>query len=185
MPIKYSCPNAFLNYPTTKVSFQLDRDVAFHLTVSPICLPLHLKDGGVNRPPPGAAATVAGWGNTAFRGSSSDVLLEITLTVVTNEECTKKYSDFTGVNIDRTKICAYDPLESGSACQGDSGGPLMAGTRFGADFDSFRYYLTGIVSFGFKCGEPGIPGVYTRVAEYTDWIKANLNLPLNNADLLT
>jgi len=104
--------------------------------------------------------------------------------VVANEECARKYADFRGVNIDGSKICAYDPLESGSACQGDSGGPLMAGTRFGEDFDSFRYYLTGVVSFGFKCGEPDIPGVYTRVSEYSQWISANLNAPYDNADLL-
>jgi len=60
---------------------KLDRDVVFRETISPVCLPLHLDDGGRDRPPPGAGATVAGWGNTAFRGSSSDILMEITLRV--------------------------------------------------------------------------------------------------------
>jgi serine protease 56 len=36
-----------------------------------------------------------------------------------------------------------------------------------------RWTQLGIVSFGNKCGEPGYPGVYTRISEYLDWIKEN------------
>ena len=31
----------------------------------------------------------------------------------------------------------------------------------------------GIVSFGNKCAEPGVPGVYTRITHFMDWILAN------------
>lgn len=34
-----------------------------------------------------------------------------------------------------------------------------------------RWTQLGIVSFGNKCGEPGYPGVYTRLSEYVDWIR--------------
>lgn len=37
------------------------------------------------------------------------------------------------------------------------------------------WYCAGIVSFGpTPCGKPGIPGVYTRVSAYTDWIVKNI-----------
>lgn len=37
------------------------------------------------------------------------------------------------------------------------------------------WYCAGIVSFGPKtCGQKGIPGVYTRVSSYTDWIVKNI-----------
>ena len=59
-------------------------------------------------------------------------------------------------------------------CQGDSGGPLM--TPFGSPGDEsgvaqFGWFQIGIVSFGYRCAEPGFPGVYTRVTEFTDWIR--------------
>lgn len=60
------------------------------------------------------------------------------------------------------KLLIYSFLEY----QGDSGGPLMMRLNQ-------RWTQLGIVSFGNKCGEPGYPGVYTRLSEYTDWIRDN------------
>jgi secreted trypsin-like serine protease len=51
-------------------------------------------------------------------------------------------------------------------CHGDSGGPLACQTGDGS------YKLVGIVNWGGGyCGEPGKPGVYTRVQYYDKWIQ--------------
>lgn len=39
---------------------------------------------------------------------------------------------------------------------------------------SKRWMVIGIVSWGLKCGEPGYPGVYTRVSRYNEWILENV-----------
>lgn len=55
------------------------------------------------------------------------------------------------------------PQPPRDACQGDSGGPFVINGE-----------LVGIISFGRDCGE-NIPGVYTRVPSFIDWINENTN----------
>ena len=54
--------------------------------------------------------------------------------------------------------------------QGDSGGPMMFPSPTGPYF-----YTIGVVSFGYKCADARVPGVYTRVSEYLDWIMDHLH----------
>lgn len=59
------------------------------------------------------------------------------------------------------QICATGLKDSGAdSCYGDSGGPLL----------DAKGKLYGIVSWGVSCGRNGLPGVYTRVADFEDWI---------------
>ena len=41
--------------------------------------------------------------------------------------------------------------------------------------------IYGIISFGDGCGNPKLPGVYTRVTSYLRWIKSHMDkLPSKN-----
>ncbi|KAH0946184.1 hypothetical protein HN011_007889 [Eciton burchellii] len=112
----------------------------------------------------GTRPTVVGWGTTYYGGKESTVQRQAVLPVWRNEDCNAAYFQ----PITNNFLCAGYTQGGKDACQGDSGGPLMLRINE-------RWTQIGIVSFGNKCGEPGYPGVYTRVSEYTDWIKNNIN----------
>jgi len=147
---------------------EFDKEVTFKTGIQPVCLPSKtpalLTDKFVSE-----GVYIAGWGATSFRGPTSNLLLQGIISVVSNEECKEKFSQFNNVEIGDTKICARDRNDRIDACQGDSGGPMVALKRSG---DSrYRYHLLGVVSFGYRCAVKGFPGVYTRVTEYDQWIR--------------
>ncbi|KAJ3639884.1 hypothetical protein Zmor_003255 [Zophobas morio] len=137
----------------------LDKPARKSKYVIPLCLP----------PPElqterfaGRKTTVVGWGTTFYGGKESTVQRQAVLPVWANEDCNQAYFQPITDNF----ICAGYAKGGTDACQGDSGGPLMI------HWDT-RWIQVGIVSFGNKCGEPGYPGVYTRVTKYLDWIREN------------
>lgn len=65
------------------------------------------------------------------------------------------------------QYCAYDPHTMNDSCQGDSGGPL----QYFTEGNSTVAVVVGVVSFGISCGNL-LPGIYTRVAYYLDWIES-------------
>jgi len=74
---------------------------------------------------------------------------------------------------DDTILCAGNAYGNNDACQGDSGGPLIC-------VDDGKPVLQGVVSWGVRCGERLLPGVYTRVAHYSRWIQAETNISYKN-----
>lgn len=90
--------------------------------------------------------------------------------MVPKANCTQIYSKY-GVALLNSQVCAGGVSKKDS-CTGDSGGPLMAPDRTHTEE---RIVLYGIVSFGpTQCGVGNIPGIYTRVADYIEWISGNI-----------
>lgn len=105
-------------------------------------------------------------------GKSSNILQELQIPVLNNEVCQEQYKK-QGKLIDSKQfnnavLCA-GVLEGGKdSCQGDSGGPLM-GVK--VMLDGARFFQAGIVSYGIGCARQDVPGVYTRVQTFMDWIE--------------
>jgi secreted trypsin-like serine protease len=105
----------------------------------------------------GVTVVAIGWGKTETGRLSSELRQAdlATLDCATAEAVSSRTT--------KSQICAAKPGKD--ACQGDSGGPLI--------LVQDEPVLVGVVSWGDKCGEPGHPGVYTRIdrAHYLGWIR--------------
>ncbi|CAG0892585.1 unnamed protein product [Cyprideis torosa] len=108
---------------------------------------------------------VSGWGTTKSEGSLAENLLFAPVDMMKHSECVSIMAKKSTIKIDETMICAGG--NDKDACQGDSGGPLACDNEG-------ESVLVGIVSWGIGCATPGVPGVYTNVAHYSDWIAAKL-----------
>ncbi|KAL4090274.1 hypothetical protein QTP88_025147 [Uroleucon formosanum] len=148
----------------------LKNSVTFNELIQPICLPLLLDMNKVEKSK--NIPFVVGWGsiNTAPQKNEkiSKSLMEVRIPISNITECKQTYSNYKSVIDDRV-LCAGYPEGGKDSCRGDSGGPLMWSKRN-------QFYLIGVVSYGFnECGDPGHPGVYTKVTSYTDWILDGIN----------
>merc|ERR1712200_42393 len=84
--------------------FKLEEDVSLS-TYTPVCMPS--KDESFH----GKSGWAVGWGDTEYKGESSDVLLEVELPIVAQESCQDQYSLLPGM------LCAGG--EGKDTCQGD------------------------------------------------------------------
>lgn len=64
-------------------------------------------------------------------------------------------------------VCAGG-VKNEDTCYGDGGGPLVCPVNHD------KYVQTGIVSWGVGCGEEDVPGVYTNVALFRQWIDGEM-----------
>ncbi|XP_022825250.1 trypsin delta-like [Spodoptera litura] len=113
--------------------------------------------------PAGTGAVVSGFGTTSYEGSSSEVLKAARVSIVSQSVCARAYLRI--ATIGAGMVCANGSNPPKDACQGDSGGPLVV-----------RNVLVGIVSWGEGCANTNYPGVYTRVSEYSPWIRQKLEI---------
>lgn len=103
---------------------------------------------------------VMGWGTLREGGSLATTLMEVTVPLVTTEECLSAYPG----EINDSMICAGLKEGGKDSCQGDSGGPLVV-----TNADNVEV-LVGVVSWGAGCARPKKYGVYSDVAFARDWI---------------
>lgn len=112
----------------------------------------------------GVEATVTGWGDRLPGANDFPAELhEVEVPIVTNSACGAAYPGSITANM----ICAGLPQGGRDSCQGDSGGPLVVFNN-----ERSQWELAGIVSWGQGCALPGLPGVYTRVSRFAQWVAA-------------
>ena len=163
------------NYINDIALLKLVRPVNIGATINLLCLPDADEENEGRRDP----SVVIGWGLTE-NGTFSDILQELDLEDIPIDECTDEYrqsfikrnfsrAQASTFNISNSQICAKGPSFGKDSCRGDSGGPLMSTNSNG------QWVINGVVSFGnMKC-DSEVPGVYTRVSKYLQWIDSIIN----------
>uniref|UniRef100_A0A1A9WPB6 Peptidase S1 domain-containing protein n=1 Tax=Glossina brevipalpis TaxID=37001 RepID=A0A1A9WPB6_9MUSC len=156
------------NFENDIALIRLPQSLEYERSIRPVCLPERQNAEYFNN-----YGVISGWGLTE-KGKISDVLLHAEVPVLSLDYCRKiyRYNHFNS-----TKICASGVNEI-DICKGDSGGPLVARLEGYHVGRKFRYLQTGIISAGISaCGdERSLPGVFTDVASYIDWIEEKLEL---------
>uniref|UniRef100_A0A8C0M8P7 t-plasminogen activator n=1 Tax=Canis lupus familiaris TaxID=9615 RepID=A0A8C0M8P7_CANLF len=103
----------------------------------------------------------------------SERLKEAHVRLCPSSRCTSR--QLSNKTMTNDMLCAGDTRSGGNqanlhdACQGDSGGPL-------ACMKDNRMTLVGIISWDIGCGQKDVPGIYTKVTDYLDWIQDNMQL---------
>ena len=115
---------------------------------------------------PGAPLEAIGRGNLTSLGFLfSSQLFRTELPARPLEDCKRLLQG--GRLLDKTHLCAGGHAGGEDTCQGDSGGPLILHTATGPQ-------LAGLTSYGFGCGQPNSPGVYTKVSAFGAWVSKEM-----------
>lgn len=142
---------------------KLSRTVEINSFVRPACIHTTAQEINSNQ-----ELVATGWGVTnATTFSKSDVLLKVDLTLLNIDSCNTTYIQLAERklrSLNEGHLCT-SPGER-DTCDGDSGGPLQIVDNIGVST------IVGVTSSGISCGSPFIPGIYTRVAFFLDWIES-------------
>ncbi|KAL1398008.1 hypothetical protein pipiens_009294 [Culex pipiens pipiens] len=161
--------NLYIPHDNDIALFQLATRVAFHEHLLPVCLPPpHIRELV-----PGTNCTVVGWGKREDSSLPAGVsyepaLNEVNVPILNRDLCNEWLET---LNVTEGMICAGYQEGGRDACQGDSGGPLLCPYPNEKD----RWFVGGIVSWGVRCANPKLPGVYANVPKFIPWILAQIN----------
>ncbi|KAL7988458.1 hypothetical protein Chor_007377 [Crotalus horridus] len=131
-------------------------------TISPICLPGASSEYD---PQIGTLGYIAGWGKTDATQTSPKPSVRLRaawIPVVNMNTCQNVKKETSTYVFTENMICAGDGQQD--SCQGDSGGAYVIKDPQ----NETHYYVAGLVSWGPECGTYGL---YTKVANYVDWIR--------------
>ncbi|XP_050666319.1 trypsin CFT-1-like [Leptidea sinapis] len=111
----------------------------------------------------GEPVSIIGWGSNAYKEPHSEELRKGDLVIINQDICRSNYN-IIAMTVTQNMICAAPSKEDGvDFCDGDVGAPLLHNNT-----------LVGIASFRDPtCGRQEYPGIYTRIAKYSQWIKKN------------
>ena len=124
--------------------------------------------------------TILGWGAINNDHRYPDRLMSVQVPIWSYRKCFQDYQNYANGKFKgrmfEGNICAGAPGKD--SCQGDSGGPLVCNYNGKA-------ILVGLVSWGWVCGHPSLPGVYTHIFYYKNWILNNLaaNVSFSGTDV--
>lgn len=132
--------------------FRLEEPVKF---MSQVIAAAPLPEEGA---PEGTVCKVAGWGQL-HELITRDIKHQrnIEIPILPDINCQQAYGPFMRNEL---KFCAGYSTGGADICRGDYGGGLFCNGST----------VYGIASYGFGCGRPYYPGVYTNVTTYLPWI---------------
>ncbi|XP_064416948.1 trypsin-2-like isoform X2 [Latimeria chalumnae] len=137
--------------------YNLDNDIMLIKLLTPPELNEYVQT--IKLPGPCATAgtmcEVSGWGT-----HSINELQCLYIPILMDEECESSYPGMITLNM----FCAGYLERGKDSCQEDSSGPV--------ECDGV---LQGIVSWGYGCAERNHPGVYTKVCNFSNWIRKNIS----------
>lgn len=143
---------------------RLRSDILWNEFVWPVCFPSR-ESGNFS----GHDAIVIGWGKLSEKSEDfSSELQKVKLTIIDNKVCQNWFRQAgREMQIDDRIICAGFKNGGKDACHGDSGGPLLS--RING-----QYAVVGVVSTGIGCARPLLPGLYSRVSSYINWVERHI-----------
>ncbi|XP_058503766.1 uncharacterized protein LOC131471288 [Solea solea] len=159
-----------LNYNNDIALIKLQEVVTFRASIMPLCLPA--QDAAYHT---GTMGMVSGFGITdeGTRRFLTNKLKYVHIPVVDQQVCSQTFAKMKqqGNNLiphlTDNMFCAGVPEGKKDSCQGDSGSAY-------AIEENSQFWAAGIVSWGVECGKEGKYGVYTKVANYVDWVQKTM-----------